>query len=363
MHIVWDGWIWDNNSFAIVNRHIVSALVRIGADVRLSPWIDGEPSRERFLDCDLFLQLAQRPRDIESAATIRQSWPVMAPYYNPIHNWSTIQGRLKVGFFIWESEHMPRAWVEAARAVDAIITISPFSQERVLAELRTYGVDTRVFSIPLGVDPRLFSPSREPHAEILRSARRFRFLYVGAWQSRKGSDILRDAYLEEFSDRDDVTLVVQSRGERSANWTELPTGAPHVLVLSEDLPETELGGVYTACHCLVHPARLEGFGMTMLEAMACGVAVLCPDTGGQRAFANASNAVLLPTKPEPYIFPFDLEGTAYRVDRAALRDAMRAVVADRNCTPERIRNGLQTAEQFSWDRCARQIVECLQEIG
>lgn len=358
MHIVWDGWIWDYNSFAVVNRNIVGALDRMGVDVRLSAWIDGQPSREKFLDCDRLLALAEREKDLENAITIRQSWPVMAPYYNPKHNWSTMRGRFCVGFFIWECECMPSAWVEAARDVDLIITISPFSAGRVERALRVGGVSTPVLAIPLGVDRRLFHPTCAPHPS-LAPARSFRFLYVGPWQARKGSDLLRDAYMEEFSDAEDVSLVVHSRGEASPAWTEsLLPHAPHILVVSEDISEIRMGGVYTACHCLVHPARLEGFGMTMLEAMACGVPVICSDTGGQRVFADYDNAVLLPTCEEQFTFPFELSGTAYRADQRALRQAMRDVF-EGVYGSGRVEQGVTTAKSFSWERCARSIIDSI----
>jgi glycosyltransferase involved in cell wall biosynthesis len=370
VHIVWSGCIWGGvqtvageDSFSIVNRNIVRALHRIGADVRLDAWEVWEwnPSyREKFLGFDLLLALSQREKDFSDAVTIRHSWPVCNPYYDARLSWNTIKGRVRIGFFIWESEHMPRPWVDAAADVDMIIAISPFSASRIEQELRSYGVPTPVQAIPLGVDRRLFHPAFPPR--ILDVTRSFRFLYVGGWQIRKGTDILLEAYLGEFSDADDVTLVVQSRGEENPVWTAaLPPHAPHILIVRDSIPEMEMGGVYTACHCLVHPTRLEGFGMTMLEAMACGVPVLCSDVGGQRVFADERNAILLPTYEEQYQFPFDLRGTAYHVEVAVLRQAMREVFQGRYGS-KRIEEGLRTAEAFSWERCAKQIVECVESL-
>lgn len=57
---------------------------------------------------------------------------------------------------------------------------------------------------------------------------------------------------------------------------------------------------------------------------------------------------------EPFMFPFELTGDAYRVDGRALRGAMRAIGRYGRA---RVDRGLQTAEAFSWERCARAIVE------
>lgn len=354
MHIVWDGWIWDYNSFAIVNRNIACALHRIGADVRLNAWVDGVASPTRFIDYDLLVSLADRDLDIEHAVHIRQSWPVMAPYYNPMHDWKTMRGKVRVGFFIWECEHMPSAWFEPSQHVDKIIAISHFSAQRVERELRTYGVETPVLTIPLGVDRRIFLPTAPP-AHLNACA--YRFLYVGEWQPRKGSDLLLNAYVEEFSESENVSLVICGRGAQP--WFDaIPANSPHILVVGNEILETEMGGIYSACQCLVHPARLEGFGMTMLEAMACGIPVICPDVGGQRAFATPENAVLIPSTEEMFTFPFELKGIAYRADHTSLKRAMRQMFEE-GARPMQIDCGLKTAEAFSWERCAQTILDAV----
>jgi hypothetical protein len=94
-----------------------------------------------------------------------------------------------------------------------------------------------------------------------------------------------------------------------------------------------MAGLFTACHCLVHPYRGEGFGLPIAEAMACGLAVIVPRHGACLDFCDDSVAYLvdakevrlaearvgaLPTVEQPWWA---------EVDRAGLASAMRRVVA------------------------------------
>jgi glycosyltransferase involved in cell wall biosynthesis len=360
MHIVVDGRLWENDSAAIVNKNLVTALFRLGYDVRLEAWGQGfdKPHKDAFLNRDLLTTLAQREKDYENAVVIRQSWPVCEPYYSSWCNWNNIPGKIKIGMLLWESDHVPKRWLTNMASVDAILTISPFSAERIRKELERNYITTPVWAVPLGVDQRLFNPTVEPWK--IDGAKKFKFLHVGVGQARKGSDLLRQAYFEEFTDKDDVSLVVKTGGWDTVDAWASPSGGPHVLAIHDDnISETSLGGLYTACDCLVHPSRLEGFGMTMLEAMACHTLVICPEQGAHRVFANEDNALLVHGEEEQMDFFEDLVTTAYRVDIADLRRTMRDAVNEAPWDDKTV-VGLKTARQFSWNSTAAHIASLIE---
>lgn len=357
MHLVVDGRMWENDSFSTINRNLVAALHRLGYDVRVDAWKQGLDKGHEFIDKALIQHLDTLPKDYDDAVVIRQSWPVCEPYYSPHYNWDNIPGKFKVGLLPWESDHVPKRWLKNMESIGAIIAISPFSAERLETELRANDVQTTVWGIPLGVDRRLFHSLAEPwdFSKYSDRVKKFKFLHVGVGQPRKGSDLLREAYFTEFTDQDDVSLIVKTGGWDSIDAWVPPPGGPHVVVIHDDnIPESALGGLYTACDCLVHPSRLEGFGLTMLEALSCGTLVICPEEGAHRVFADDSSCLLVPGEEEQMPFFEDLMTTAYRVNSGHLAATMRDAV---NEAPwdDKIGPGLKTATRYSWKEMAQRI--------
>src|SRR5690606_32077594 len=135
----------------------------------------------------------------------------------------------------------------------------------------------KVHVIPNGIDPTRFHPGIEPLP--LPTKKRFKFLFVGGTIHRKGPDVLLKAWLNAFTATDDVCLVIkdfgggsvyagQTMAERIRAAQALPN-APEIVYIDEEWPADKLPALYAACDCLVHPYRGEGFGLPILEAMAC----------------------------------------------------------------------------------------------
>ena len=136
------------------------------------------------------------------------------------------------------------------------------------------------------------------------TARRFLFLFVGGTIPRKGFDLVLDAYLSEFSKEDDVCLVVKDMGTstfyRYGNYREQVLQAiaddatSEIVYIDRNMTEGLLASLYTACDCLVAPYRGEGFGLPILEAMACGLPAIVPRGGASDDFVTDATEYLLP---------------------------------------------------------------------
>jgi glycosyltransferase involved in cell wall biosynthesis len=160
--------------------------------------------------------------------------------------------------------------------------------------------------VPHGIDPKEFSPAASPFP--YPTEKRFKFLQTSfPWVYEKGFDLTLRAFGQAFSAADDVALILRvprlrSGKERKASLGRLENlvsderrnpRAPEILLLEEDVLLDRRGGLYTGANCYVHPLRAEGFGMIILEAMACGLPVIATPWSGPSDFLSPSYAYAL----------------------------------------------------------------------
>lgn len=331
--VVLEGSILGGHSLAGVNRELARALLR--ADRLELGLVDHEgaaldPSGDPGLAP--LVEALERVVPGPLSATLRHRYP--PSFARPA------EGRL-VALMPWEFGPIPSGWAaELARAVDEVWVPSTHCRAGYLAS----GVDPeRVAVVPHGVDPERFRPGLEP-LDLGAAAPGFRFLFVGGFLWRKGIDLLLDAFSRAFTRADDVTLVLKDFGatgpyvrqdalQRVSEMAADPR-APRIAHFTGTLPEADMPRLYAACDALVHPYRGEGYGLPIVEAMACGLPVVVPDRGACRDFAGADTALLVPSRE--VLLPGREVGGLLLVDRPRMVEvdpddlaaAMRGVVEE-----------------------------------
>ena len=202
----------------------------------------------------------------------------------------------------------------AAKRADQVIAVSERTKRDAIA---LYGIrPEKVTVIPHGVDP-VFSPGDGSYGGYL--------LFVGAVQARKSPRAAAEAAAAVG-----LPLIVAGPEKEPSLVRELRSGGVDVRGWVD---QAELVELYRGAAAALLPSRYEGFGMPVLEAMACGVPVVLSDDAALREVAGDAGV---------YAGDGDFTG------------AVRRALADR---PRFVRAGLERAAGFSWDRTARLTVD------
>jgi glycosyltransferase involved in cell wall biosynthesis/SAM-dependent methyltransferase len=291
LQVAWEGSFLDFGSLSHVNRELTSALykgnkthlTRVGNNA-LPAQLAGIP------------ELKNLSRRIESEAprqvdvTVRHAWPP---------NWQRPANGAWVLIQPWEFGVLPADWVQKLTAVDEVWAPTEHVR-KVYVESGIHPSKVKV--VPNGIDPQKFNPDAKPLK--LATQKKFKFLFVGGTIQRKGPDVLLKAYLQTFTAADDVCLVIKDFGgqsvyrgqtfEKQIAAARQNPNAPEILYLTEEMTPEQMPGLYTACDGLLHPYRGEGFGLPVLEAMACGLSVVVTGGGATDDFATDEYAYRLP---------------------------------------------------------------------
>jgi FkbM family methyltransferase len=179
-----------------------------------------------------------------------------------------------------------------------------------------------------------------------------------------------NAYLEEFGADEDVCLVVKDLGTdsfyRYGNFRDEIIAArnnqklPEIIYFDESWTPGQLASLYVACNCLVMPYRGEGFGLPILEAMACGIPAIVPRGGASDDFVSDTTGYLLESKLIETSHEWKLAGPALEleVDPHELRQKMRYTFehSEEVCNLGR-RASRSVSQNFNWKRTANMMSE------
>ena len=242
--------------------------------------------------------------------------------------------RTKVAFF-------RRAIVYAAQHARAIISVS-HSTARLIDELLEGHAP--VIVAPLGVDLGRFSLDSSGDAEVLQrhgldSGAQY-FLFVGTFEPRKGIDVLLDAFDQVSQKNPDVELWLAGQHGWGITGVEARLSTHPASSRIRRLgfvPDDALAPLLRNSCAAVYPSRGEGFGLPVLEALACGVPVVTSRNTVMEEVAG--DAATLTTA-----------GSAPDLSRAMF-DLLELSAAER---ARGVRRGRDRAETFTWARCVDQ---------
>jgi glycosyltransferase involved in cell wall biosynthesis len=267
--------------------------------------------------------------------------------------WRTVVTLHDLAFVLYPETHTSasRAYYaasgESARHAERVIAVS---QRTASDAVRLLGVDpARVRVVHEAAGPA-FSPRPRELLEPL--ARRLGFdtlrpyvLFVGTLEPRKNVPVLLDALAMVRRELDVQLVLAGARG-----WLDEPIYAAHTrsgvgsaAQFLGPLAEDDLAVLYSHASALLLPSLYEGFGLPVLEAMACGAPVVCSNVGPLPEVAGDAAILLDPG------------------DTRAWAQAIARVASDRRLSARLRETGFERARQFTWQETARATREVYRE--
>jgi glycosyltransferase involved in cell wall biosynthesis len=298
----------DHTGYACAAAQYVRLLAAHGVKVHFQPLLPG-PGFGLWYECSPVSQAESGLRQelMLDADTVLHTIP---EYYAPLTEWLRergVRGRI-AGMTVWETSRLPRHWPALLNRMDAVIVPSAWNRAIFLES----GVTRPVFCLPHASEfegrAAQAASLERLRARLPEIAGKFVFYSIGAWNHRKGNDLLLKAFGKAFPGRDDVSLILKTSPQsvdpqaprcrrairrllRDKGYMERARSGtdPRIVVLTDEMSSEEIAALHGVGHCYVSCARGEGWGIGLYEAVWFGKPFLAPDRGGQRAYLESDD--------------------------------------------------------------------------
>jgi glycosyltransferase involved in cell wall biosynthesis len=224
-----------------------------------------------------------------------------------------------------------------ARNARLVLTNSEYSKWEIIRHL---GIpEHRIRVTPLAASPEFMPlPVREPNSPY--------FLYVGNLEPRKNIARLLEAFARMPLKSHDL-LIAGNAWYRAGEIREKARtlGLNGRVKFLGYVPRADLPGLFSGATAFVYPSLLEGFGLPVLEAMACGTPVITSNNSSLKEVAGDAALLVDP------------------LDTRALTEALSLVAEDSVMRESLSRKGVQRAAHFSWESTARLTLDAYSEAS
>lgn len=282
------GHFYEAGGYAKKNRNLAYGLSKLGIIVNIDP-----VNKSNDLNEIEIRQISSINKPVSNKCISIDS---MIPTLSSMSN-----GKYRILNTTIEAYSVPQQFLDVANQYHEIWVTSDIAKE----VLEKQKISRPVYVIPDSIDTKLYNENVEPY-EFNPPLRDFVFLSVFGWGYRKGYDVLLKSYLQEFSDSDNVSLLIMSRfiGDGKDKDTvkdtikkyinEIkPKNTPHIVRYNKVVREEQMPNLYKAAKAFVIFSRGEGTGIPYWEASLCGIPVIATNCSGHSMFLKKDNSTLI----------------------------------------------------------------------
>jgi glycosyltransferase involved in cell wall biosynthesis len=221
----------------------------------------------------------------------------------------------------------------------SLIAVSRFTRDQLVERFAVDPVKVKV--IYSGVEIPAAAPVDPPSQPFV--------LFVGTLEKRKNVRCLIEAFTKLNKEREMPYRLVLA-GQQGEDWPEVASALEASSVRRQIevlgyVSQADIYRLYRSADLLVYPSYYEGFGLPIIEAMACGLPVICSSTTALPEAGGEAAIYFNPQSPDE------------------LKQAMQRVLSSTDLRAQMRQKGLQHAARFSWEKCARQHCELYQQTS
>ncbi len=356
-----------------IGRHLTGNEVYVRSLLREFATLDTESEFIAYVSeegADRLVPRRFRTRHVASDPYIRLGWDlsrrlsedqpdlIHVQYTAPLGTRTPVVVTVHDVSFIENPEYFPpvrRAMLRlnVARTVklaSRIITVSEFSRDAIL---RTYPVapdKVRVIPNAASSEFRVVSRGRATQAIQERFGITAPFVFsVGDLQPRKNHIGLIAAFAGMVAAHPELEHHLVIAGQNTwftprVHAAAQASGLADRIHFTGFVSDADLVQFYNACDCFVFPSFYEGFGLPILEAMACGRAVACSNTSAMPEVAEGAGLLFDPRNP------------------TSIARAVADILLDTELRERIESRGLQRAAHFNWRKSARATLDVYREV-
>jgi len=234
------------------------------------------------------------------------------------------------------------------------------------------GIDSKYIEVlPLGINDFYLQYDKKNIYNVSSTLedkeRPFTFTNVSWPEPRKGTDILIDAFCQEFTKKDNVVLLLKASGKN--NWVDAAIkhyknkypDSPNIILIDEVV--NNLSDIYMATDVYVHPLRGEGFGLPVLEAAGYCIPSIVTKYAGPLDFTNDKTCWYIDYKLKLADYQHKVEGAKWAEPNLIhLRKLMRYTFNHPNEVKTKGLNAFLLATNFTWEEATYKLINVLQRI-
>lgn len=165
---------------------------------------------------------------------------------------------------------------------------------------------------------------------------------------KKQEDEIIVSFKKKYNLPEKFVLAIGGIGKRKNLQRIKQSAKEYNLVITGDtiplLPDEEMPFLYSSAEVLLYPSLYEGFGLPILEAMACGTPVVTSNTSSLSEVGGDAAIYADPT------------------NISAISSSLKKVIEDKDLRETMIKKGLLQAKKFSWEKAAKETAEVYQEV-